>query len=391
MALLALPGIGAVRARRLRAHYGSFERAWRAGPGSLAGSGIVPSPQIQAIVDAKLGIDPHAMASKLDEHGIAACFEGDSAYPVLLASLHDSPPVVYIRGGLAPEDCRAVALVGTRRMSAYGRFMAGRLARDLAGAGYTIVSGLARGIDGVVHAAALDCGGRTVAVLAGGLDCVYPPEHQDLASRAAGRGALLSEYPPGTPTVSGNFPARNRLISGMALATVVVEAGLRSGALLTAGFALEQGREVFAVPGRVGDPGSAGAHALLQDGAGLVQSAADIIAALPDWARPYAAGEADQAAGNDDHGRDDDDVNVDGAGLSMTGAQRRILALVERGPCREEQLIEVGGGTAAGMVRAALVRLEMQGLVKRLPGAIFIGGTQGRKAQSPEVAEWKGP
>lgn len=390
MAVSALPGIGAVRARRLRAHYGSYEQAWRAGSGSLQASGIVPCAQIPSIVDARKNTNPHDLSSLLSRHGVLALFEGDPSYPPLLASLHDAPVVVYIRGGFAAGDDCPVALVGTRRMSAYGRFVASRLARDLGAAGYTVVSGLARGIDAVAHQAALDSGGRTVAVLAGGLDCIYPPEHQDLAERVTARGTLVSEYPPGTPTVSGNFPARNRLISGMAVATVVVEAGLRSGALLTAGFALEQGREVFAVPGRIGDPGSAGVHALLREGAGLVESAADIIAGLPDWARLQAV----QPAGPDAlrPGQVDDARQGppgDGAGPAIHDVQRRILAMVARGPCREEQLLEAGGAEP-GLVRATLVRLEMQGFVQRLPGAIFIGGKQGLVARPPEVAEWNG-
>jgi DNA processing protein len=390
MALCALPGIGAVRARRLRSHFGSYAKAWQAGADRLEAARCVPQSQLAAVLDARCqAVSPHQLPGLLSRHGTSAVFAGDPQYPALLASLHDAPPVVYIRGGLEAGDSLAVALVGTRRMSAYGRHMAARLAGALAGAGLVVISGLARGIDAVAHQAAIDGGGRTIAVLAGGLDSVYPPEHRDLAERVAGQGALISEYLPGTPTVSGNFPARNRLIAGASLATVVIEAGARSGALLTAGFAVEQGREVFAVPGRVGDPNSAGVHALLEDGAGLVESAGDVLAGLPDWATRAAARVRTAASAPEpepDPDLDAETVTSSGASStshiggdisSMVEVQRRILQIVEGGPRREQELIDASAAVP-GLARAALVRLEMQGLICRLPGAIFTSGTHGR-------------
>ncbi|MDP2872731.1 MAG: DNA-processing protein DprA [Bacillota bacterium] len=390
MAVSALPGVGAVRARRLRAFFGSYRQAWEARTDRLRAAAILPGALIPPLLAAKQRICPDELPGVLARHKVTAVFDGDASYPRLLASLHDAPPVVYIRGGLAPGGWHGVALVGTRRMSAYGRFMAARFAREIAASGYVIVSGLARGIDAAAHQAVLDCGGVTIAVLAGGLDVIYPPEHQDLAASVAARGALITEYLPGTPTVAGNFPARNRLIAGMTLATVVVEAGAKSGALLTANMALEQGREVFAVPGRVGDPGSAGVHALLRDGAGLAESAADILAGLPRWARPSVpsgdGGGVKTGVALETPPREADD----GTPASTGEAERRIMAMVASGPRREQELIDASAA-APGLARAALVRLEIQGRIERLPGAIFISGTHGRKAQPPEVAEWKGP
>jgi DNA processing protein len=199
-----------------------------------------------------------------------------------LRQVADPPPVLFVRGRLETEDARAVALVGTRRATAYGRAVVERLARDLVAAGLTVVSGLAKGIDTFAHHGALAAGGRTIAVLGNGLDQVYPPENDGLARRIveSGRGALVSEFAPGVPPDAVNFPRRNRIISGLSLATVIVEAGEKSGALITADFALEQGRDVLAVPGSIMSPGSVGTHQLLRQGATPVTCAEDILEAI---------------------------------------------------------------------------------------------------------------
>jgi DNA processing protein len=197
-----------------------------------------------------------------------------------LREIPQSPPVLYLRGELKTEDEWAVAVVGTRRITAYGRQVAERIAAKMAQAGVTVVSGLARGVDGVAHKAALEAGGRTLAVMGCGLDQMYPPEHRALAEKITTAGALISDYPPGTRPEASNFPPRNRIISGMSMATVVVEAGKRSGALITAEFAAEQGREVFAVPGNVFSPQSRGANRLLQDGARILLDPQEILEVL---------------------------------------------------------------------------------------------------------------
>jgi DNA processing protein len=202
----------------------------------------------------------------------------DPAYPRLLKEIPAPPPLIYVRGRLEPGDDMALAIVGTRTVSAYGRAVTERLAGELAAQSVVIVSGLARGVDTCAHRAALDAGGRTLAVQGCGPDLVYPPENARLAARIVERGAVVTEFPPGAQPEAGNFPARNRIISGLTLATLVTEAPKASGALITARFAAEQGRDVFAVPGAITNPGSEGANRLIQDGAKLIQTAEDVLA-----------------------------------------------------------------------------------------------------------------
>jgi DNA processing protein len=204
----------------------------------------------------------------------------DTGYPENLRHIHDPPPVLYVRGHLTKHDAWAVALVGSRRSSPYGRAITTRVSGQLGAAGITVVSGLARGIDTAAHKAALGAGGRTLAVLGCGIDIIYPPENHELFYAMVDHGALLSEFPLGTRPEGKNFPRRNRLISGLCLGVVVVEATRKSGSLITAGFALEQGREVFAVPGNVGAATSEGVHRLLREGARLVETAEDILVEL---------------------------------------------------------------------------------------------------------------
>src|SRR5881396_3144859 len=209
---------------------------------------------------------------------------GDTRYPALLGAI--PPPPLFVRGELVDDDTLALAIVGSRRPTPYGLAVAERLASDLAARGLTIVSGLARGIDAAAHRGALAAGGRTLAVLGCGLDVVYPPENRALARAIETQGALVSQFAPGVPALAGHFPARNRTLAGLALGVVVVEAADRSGALITAGFAGDLGREVFAVPGRITSPTSAGAHRLIQDGAKLVTCWQDIVSELPEpWRR----------------------------------------------------------------------------------------------------------
>lgn len=202
-------------------------------------------------------------------------------YPYLLAQIPTPPQVLYVRGKLLPQDNYAVAVVGTRRPTSYGRKVAGQLAGELAERGVTVVSGLARGIDGVAHRAALAAGGRTIAVVAHGLDMVYPPEHTDLAAAITRRGAVVTEYPPGTRVDKSRFPARNRIIAGLCLGVVVVEGASKSGTKITARLAGEYGREVFAVPGPMGNRLSQGPMELIQLGAKLVKNVEDILEELP--------------------------------------------------------------------------------------------------------------
>ncbi len=269
-------GVGPLRFRRLREAFPSLKDAWHADAHALQEAGL-DRRTIGNLLEARRTLNLDSIQKMLDDLGVTALTLEDLDYPALLKELPEAPPVLYIRGTLTAEDNWAVAIVGTRKATAYGRDTAYQLAGELAQAGLTIVSGLALGVDAAAHQGVLDAGGRTLAVLPCGIDAVYPPEHRQLAQRIARQGALITEFPPGTLAESKNFPPRNHLISGLSLGVIVVEAPLKSGALLTADSAAEQGREVFAVPGQTTSAGSKGSNRLIQDGAKLVMSADDVL------------------------------------------------------------------------------------------------------------------
>lgn len=266
VALNMVKGIGAARLRTLLEVFGDAQTAWQAHPQSLRSAGL-PVGVVENLVKLRDVISPELVWEQIARQNIRVMLWGDEDYPPRLAEVENAPPVLYLRGSLTSEDAWAVAVVGTRRITAYGRQVAERIAAQLVANGIVVVSGLAAGVDTVAHQAALDAGGRTLAVLGSGVDRIYPPANRQLAERITTSGALLSDYAPGTPPEASNFPPRNRIISGLAMATVVVEAGEKSGALITADFAVEQGREVFAVPGSVFAPQSRGPNRLIQNGA----------------------------------------------------------------------------------------------------------------------------
>jgi len=279
IALCSIAGIGPVRFQRLVELCGGAEAAWHASPFKLAAAGL-ERRSIEALLNLRSHTTAHAISERLRQLGISTLTLEDDAYPANLREIADPPPVLFVRGALTGQDALAVALVGTRRATAYGTAVAERLATDLAAAGVTVVSGLARGVDTAAHRAAVDAGGRTLAVLGNGLDQVYPPSNTQLAERIVHSGALVSEFPPGTPPDAINFPRRNRIIAGLSRVTVIIEAGDRSGALITADFALEQGREVLAVPGSILSPTCIGSNDLLKQGATPVTCAEDVFVAL---------------------------------------------------------------------------------------------------------------
>jgi len=277
---------------------------------------------------------------------------GDERYPALLGAI-PSPPRLQVRGSLEPSDALAVAIVGSRRPTPYGVEVAEALAAELAARGVTIVSGLARGIDAAAHRGALQGGGRTLAVLGHGIDVVYPPEHRDLFRAIEGQGAVISQFPKGTAPLPYNFPLRNRTIAGLTLGVVVVEAGERSGALITAGLAADLGREVFAVPGRVTSETSRGPHGLLRDGAILVRDWADVVQELPEpWRRAVLA----PAAGSAETER------------TVTGTEAIVLAALKPDePLHIEELTALVALTP-GRLASALVTLELEGRARQLEG-----------------------
>jgi DNA processing protein len=284
----------------------------------------------------------------------------DADYPALLRPIDLPPPFLLVRGDLLREDALGVAIVGSRRGSPYGLRVAERLGADLGGRGVTVVSGLARGIDTAAHRGALDVGGRTIAVLGSGVDILYPPENGRLAREVARAGAVVSQFPMGTPPLPHHFPARNRLIAGLTLGTVVVEAAERSGALITARLAGELGREVYAVPGNVSAEGSQGTNGLIRDGARLIQGWEDVVAEWPadlrEALRPVLA------SGPSTHG---DVPEVPAAGASA------LLALLGEEPVAIDTLVEQSR-LSSGQASAELITLELRGLVRRIDGQRYI-------------------
>jgi DNA processing protein len=271
-----IKGVGPVRLRALRQYFGDLEIAWRASEADLLAAGL-DRRALANVLSARQSVDLDRLVDQVEALGAVALTLDDPDYPGLLREIPDAPPVLYIKGALLEMDQWAVAFVGTRRSTAYGRDVTAQLVAGLVDAGITIVSGMALGIDAAAHKAALDAGGRTIAVLGCGIDILYPPEHRHLAAAIIENGALITEFPPGTPPEGKNFPVRNRTISGLALGVVVVEAPMSSGALLTADQAVDQGRDVFAVPGNISAHTSQGTNRLIQNGAKLVMSAGDIL------------------------------------------------------------------------------------------------------------------
>jgi DNA processing protein len=282
--------------------------------------------------------------------GIQAIAWTDAAYPPALTTIPDPPPVLWVRGDPAVLNVAWVALVGSRAASPYGLAVSAELARDLAGCGLAIVSGLARGIDSAAHRGALDGGGLTVAVLGSAVDVIYPAEHSSLAREIEKKGAVVSELVPGTPPKAMFFPRRNRIISGLSRATVVVEAGDKSGSLITARCALEQGRDVLAVPGNVLSGRNRGAHALLRDGAAIVESADDILDCLGLAPRGAPAPRADGSRTTRDP----------------------ILECLTPGEASDLDAISLQSGLNSSRLLPRLFELELQGLVRRVGGGRFV-------------------
>ena len=271
--------LGTVRFRQLEKHFGALEAAWSAREGALQAAGL-DSRAVSEVVANRGNISPDAEMERLAQANVRAVTWHDQEYPDRLKEIYDPPPVLYVKGAILADDWRSIAIVGTRSATPYGKQAASTMARDLVNSGITVVSGLARGIDGVAHHEVVKAGGRTIAVLASGLDIIYPPEHASLATAVSRQGALVSEHPLGVKPRSQQFPRRNRIMSGMTLGTLVIEAGEGSGAVRTVSHALEQGREVFCVPGSIFSPMSKMTNLLIQQGAKLVLTHEDVLQEL---------------------------------------------------------------------------------------------------------------
>jgi DNA processing protein len=274
-----IPGIGRVKFAQLENHFGNLQNAWKASLGDLKQAGL-DSNTLQAIETFRPQTILESEMEKLEKCGVTPYTYHDSGYPSRLKEIYDYPPLIYVKGDIIPQDEWCIAVVGTRKATVYGRQVTEEIVSDLASNKITVVSGLARGIDTVAHHTAIKAGGRTIAIFACGLDTIYPSENANLAANITRQGATVTEYPLGAKPRPDNFPRRNRIMSGMCLGTLVVEADESSGAIITAHMALEQDREVFAIPGSILSPMSRGTNRLIQEGAKLVRNCADILEEL---------------------------------------------------------------------------------------------------------------
>lgn len=344
-------GIGPAKILALLGAFGSLETAWKASDSELRRVGI-ESRAIQSLNEVRSAFDLDGYVQQVEESGVSVLTWESEEYPELMREIPAAPPLIFVRGGFEPPDRWAVAVVGTRRLTAYGRQVTRDLVAGLARNGITVVSGLARGIDAVAHRTALEEGGRTIAVLACGIDKVYPPEHRDLAREIVnGRGAVVSDYPFGAEPESNHFPARNRLISGLSLGVLVVEAGHKSGALITSRFALEQNREVFAVPGNVNSPASVGTNRLIQQGGKLVTRVEDILEEL------NLRMVAEQAVAN--------------VVLPETAEEAALISQLSSQPLHVDDLGRLTG-LPSSLVSSTLTMMELKGMVQQVGGMNYV-------------------
>ncbi len=366
--LIRADNVGATTFAKLIKHFGSADRALGASVSELAkvnGIGFKKAEQIAA-TRGKFDVEAELeLAAKL---GVWIINLQDKRYPPVLKRIYDPPPVLYIKGSLVRRDNLAISIVGSRRCSLYAQEQSSRLAHFLSSAGFTVCSGMARGIDTAAHHGALSAEGRTIAVQGCGLANIYPPENKKLFGLITESGACISELPLQYEPLSENFPPRNRIIAGLSLGTIVVEAGLRSGALITARMAMENNREVMAVPGKIDSPLSKGTHKLIKEGAKLIESVEDVMAALGyigQQLQEHATAAAQKATEKIEA------PLFEIKELKLAGPEKTIFETLGKEPLHIEQII-AGTDLAAGSVNAALVSLRLKGLIKQLPGSMFV-------------------
>ncbi|NOZ62825.1 MAG: DNA-protecting protein DprA [Calditrichaeota bacterium] len=353
--LSAVPGVGQTRLRALVARFKSVEKIWDASAKELAevdSIDLKTAGQIKKFKNFQIGKKQLERAKEL---GVRIISFWNDEYPPILKQIYDPPVLLFVKGKIEKIDNYAISVVGTRLASSYGKIVAEKFVRVLVQKNITIVSGMARGIDTIAHQTAIRAGGRTIAVLGSGLDKIYPPENKPLSDAISQHGAVISEFLLGTGPDAQNFPRRNRIISGMSLGTVVVEAGVKSGALLTANLALEQNREVFAVPGNINSPKSAGTNQIIKAGAKLTSSVNDILVELQAKLAPVLQKEKQTA-----------EIPAD-----LTAADKKILSALSHEPVHIDQLaLQLRRSTAE--VLSDLLPLEFRALVKQLPGKYFV-------------------
>ncbi|HBG78877.1 MAG TPA: DNA-protecting protein DprA [Phycisphaerales bacterium] len=365
--LVRCNGVGPTIFMRLLKHFGTVDAVLNASATGLEKVDGVGPKTAEQILRTKNNFDIDKEIELAEKFDTAIINLEDERYPTLLKKIYDPPPVLYVKGDLVASDSLAVAIVGSRGCSHYGSEQASRFAHLLAAAGFTIVSGMARGIDSAAHTGALSAGGRTIAVQGCGLSRIFPPENKSLFEKISQSGACISELPMGYEPLAENFPARNRIIAGLCLATIVIEAMPRSGALLTAKAALENDREVMAVPGRVDSPLSKGPHSLIKQGARLVESVDDVIETLEFLKKEFADYVAVSAAQTV---KNVEMPLFDFSQLKLTEDERKIFDCLDGEPVHVEQII-AETGIPAGKVNATLVALRLKGIIKNLPGNFF--------------------
>lgn len=353
-----IPGLGSARYQALLSHFGSLSGAWQATRSELKAAGLTDSV-VRSIADNRGAIDPEAEMERLVSVGVRPLTWDDAAYPALLREISDAPPVIHVRGEIREADALSVAVVGTRRPTPYGKQAAEELAHQLSSNGVCIVSGLARGIDGIAHRAALAAGGRTLAVLACGLDMTYPPEHRRLADEIAENGALISEQPLGTEPRGDFFPRRNRILSGLSLGVLLVEGGVKSGGLITANCALDQGRDVFAIPGSIFSSQSQGTNLKIGKGeAKLVQRVEDILEELNLTMIPQQLEMQELAPATD--------------------TEAEVLRHITKEPVHIDDVCRESGLPAA-TVSSVLTMMELKGLVREIGAKSYVRAREARE------------
>ena len=356
IALNLIPGVGKSTFRKLILRFGDPNKVFRSSRRELKEISGLTDKTIEEIIGFPMEKRLEKELKLIEEKLVTIITMGDPEYPRYLKHIADPPPLIYVMGELKQEDALSISIVGTRKPTWYGREITSRLSSGLANRGITVVSGMARGIDSTAHAAAMDAGGRTVAVLGNGLNTVYPPENRKLKERIQEQGALISEFVMDARPERMNFPIRNRIISGLSMGTVVVEASAKSGALITARLALEQNREVFAVPGSVSSDQSRGANSLIKEGAKLVENVEDILDELPGGLESLLKEPDEQEPPPEPE---------------LLPKEKKVFSLLHQQEEHIDIIIE-RSGLSAKEVAGILINLELQDLVKQLPGKSFI-------------------
>jgi DNA processing protein len=361
-------GVGPITFALLLKHFGSVEAALGASVWELTKVDGIGDKTAEQIARTRDTFDAKAEIERADKFGVSIITSADERYPATLKGIYDPPPILYVKGTLCRQDALAIAIVGSRRCSFYGQEQAGRFAHLLSSAGFTVVSGMARGIDTAAHKGAMTAKGRTLAVQGCGLARIFPPENKQLFEEIAANGACISELAMEYEPRSENFPPRNRIIAGLSLGVIVIEATHVSGALISAKAALEYNREVMAVPGKIDSPLSKGSHQLIKEGAKLVDSVEDVMEALGyigDQIRPHVSAAADTAA------EKMETPLFDTARLNLGDDETTIHNCLSKEPMHIEELIATTN-LAVGTVSASLISLRLKGLIKQLPGNMFV-------------------